>query len=116
MKSPDDLKRETKALLESEREQRLDREARERRDGPILDAYDRLQSGQPLASELARASRHPPILVSVDDLDDQDQQPLSVPVTLVRCDGSHTAGVCHDPQCKFRNNRAPARRRRRGKR
>lgn len=77
MKTPDQLKRETKALLEAEREKRLDREARDRRDGPILDAFDRMQAGR-LASDAEPARRHPPRLQVVDaafdvsDLDDQE--------------------------------------------
>lgn len=26
-------------------------------------------------------------------------------VALARCEGSHTAGVCHDPECKYRSGR-----------
>lgn len=41
-KTPEQLKRETADLLAAEREKRRVRQARERRDGAILHAYDRL--------------------------------------------------------------------------
>lgn len=42
MKTPEQLKRETADLLAAEREKRRARQAKERRDGAILHAYDRL--------------------------------------------------------------------------
>lgn len=65
VKSIDDLKRDTAALVRAEHERRLDREARDRRDGNILDAFDRLAEGQPMASEATPAPRHRPRLALV---------------------------------------------------
>jgi hypothetical protein len=64
--TPEQLKRDTNELLAAERDKRVDREARDRRDGPILAAFDAMESGAPLASALSSASRHAPALVVVD--------------------------------------------------
>lgn len=42
MKDLEQLKRETEDDMRAARERRLDRQARERRDGPILAAFDRM--------------------------------------------------------------------------
>lgn len=42
MKDLDDLKRETSQDLADARQRREERQTRERRDGPILDAFDRM--------------------------------------------------------------------------
>ena len=62
MKTPEQLKRETKALLEAARKRRLDNEARVRKYGPILDVFDSLERGEPAPSESRPAPRHPPKL------------------------------------------------------
>ena len=67
MKSIDDLKREAEGLIRSEHEKILDRAARDKRDGPILDAFDRLAAGRPLASEASPPRRHTPILTLVPE-------------------------------------------------
>ena len=61
MKTPEQLKRETKALLDAAREQRLEREARARKYGPILDVFDALER-ESAPSDAAPPPRHPPKL------------------------------------------------------
>ena len=42
VKTPEELKRETAELVRRERDERLDRKAKDKRNGLVLDAYDRL--------------------------------------------------------------------------
>lgn len=63
MKELEELKRETESDLNAARERRLDRQARERRNGPILDALDRMSRGEPV--EHTPGPRHQPQLESV---------------------------------------------------
>ena len=65
MKTPEQLKREASQLIREEHEKRLDREARDQRDVAILDAFDRLENGQPLASDDQPPPRHKPKLRAV---------------------------------------------------
>lgn len=69
MKTIDDLKRETAALIQGEHEKRLDRDAREKRDGPVLDAFDRIADGRSLVSDATPPRRHAPRLALVPDVD-----------------------------------------------
>ena len=63
MKYLDELKRETENDLNAARERRIDRQSKERRDGPILDAFDRMSRGE--AIEHTPGPRHAPRLESV---------------------------------------------------
>lgn len=63
MKDIGDLKRETDEELRAAREHRLDRQAKERRDGPILNAFDRMSRGEPV--EHTPGPRHAPQLLSM---------------------------------------------------
>lgn len=65
MKTIDELKAEAEDAITQEHERRLDRTARDQRDGAILGAYDRLAAGRPVASEDSRPVHHPPRLRSV---------------------------------------------------
>lgn len=58
-KTPEQLKRETADLLAAEREKRRVRQARERRDGAILHAYDRLAADSTEGPNGLDASRWP---------------------------------------------------------
>jgi hypothetical protein len=70
MKDLDELKRETDAELRAARERRVERQARERHDGPILAAYDRMAAGLPL--EYQPEPRHAPKLTAVTEISFED--------------------------------------------
>jgi hypothetical protein len=59
VKTPDELKSEAADLVRAEREARLDRKAKDARDGTILDAFDRMTRGELAASEQLEPLRHP---------------------------------------------------------
>lgn len=65
MKSLEELRRQTEEIIRAERELRLDRDARAKRDGAILDAFDRLQRGDGARSDEEPPRRHPPTLTVV---------------------------------------------------
>lgn len=65
MKTLDELRRQTDEIVRLERELRLDRKARAKRDGAILDAFDRLQRGEGARSDAEPPPRHPPKLTVV---------------------------------------------------
>lgn len=73
MKDLDELKRETESELRAARERREDRQARERRDGPILAAFDCMAAGQPV--EHTPGPRHAPSLrvISEPHFDEVDE-------------------------------------------